>query len=246
MKLETSATDPRGRLIAIGDVHGCSHALEALLEAIHPTPDDRLVFLGDLIDQGRDSCAVLELIMDLQQQLEVVVIRGNHEEMLFGARESESLLRYWENCGGVATLNSYRFGGGLDAIPPHHWEFLAASQRYHETENFIFAHANYQHDLPMDEQPDYQLRWGLFKPEEMQAHQSGKTVIVGHTEQANSEILDIGFAICIDTACWRYGWLTALDVRSRQYWQASRWGVLREAEEPAHRGRLPQFERAYA
>lgn len=42
----------------------------------------------------------------------------------------------------------------------------------------------------------------LFEPEEMRPHQSGRTVVVGHTEQRNSEILDLGFAICIDTACW--------------------------------------------
>lgn len=40
------------RLIAIGDVHGCVHALDALLEAIAPVQDDCLVFLGDLVDQG--------------------------------------------------------------------------------------------------------------------------------------------------------------------------------------------------
>ncbi len=44
-----------GRLIAIGDVHGCVHALDALLEVIAPTQTDELVFLGDLVDQGRDS-----------------------------------------------------------------------------------------------------------------------------------------------------------------------------------------------
>ena len=38
-----------GRLIAIGDVHGCVHALDAVLESIGPTSDDRIVFLGDLI-----------------------------------------------------------------------------------------------------------------------------------------------------------------------------------------------------
>ncbi len=40
------------RLITIGDVHGCVHALDALLAAIEPTRSDQLVFLGDLIDQG--------------------------------------------------------------------------------------------------------------------------------------------------------------------------------------------------
>jgi len=228
-----------GRLIAVGDIHGCVHALDMLLEKIKPAEDDQLVFLGDLIDQGRDSAAVLDRLMDLQRCCQVVLIQGNHEEMLFAARESESRLRYWENCGGVSTLNSYSFGAGLDAIPQAHWDLLHSALPFYETSEFILTHANYAPKLPMNEQPEYQLRWELFEPDGMQPHYSGKTVIVGHTEQKNSEILDLDFAICIDTACWRHGWLTALDVNFREYWQASRWGILREAEEPTHRGKLP-------
>ena len=82
-----------GRLIAIGDVHGCVHALEALLESIVPTPVDTLVFLGDLVDQGRDSAAVIEHVIRLQKVCKVVLIQGNHEEMFKAARESESALR---------------------------------------------------------------------------------------------------------------------------------------------------------
>lgn len=234
------AQDP-GRLIAISDVHGCAHALEAVRDAIAPRPSDRLIFVGDLIDQGRDTAAVLDLILDLQKQCHVVLIQGNHEEMLWAARESEPSLRCWENCGGVSTLNSYRFGASLKDIPEKHWNLLASAVPYYETDDFIITHANYVPDLPMSEQDALHLRWTLFEPEHMAPHQSGKIVVVGHTEQAQHEILDIGFAICIDTSCWRYGWLTALDLHSREYWQASRWGVLREAEEPSHHGQLPPF-----
>jgi serine/threonine protein phosphatase 1 len=230
-----------GRTIAFGDVHGCVHALGALLDVIAPGPLDQLVFLGDLIDQGRDSAAVLDRLIDLQRRCQVVLIQGNHEEMLSTARDSESALRCWENCGGVSTLNSYRFGAGIDEMPPEHLQLLASCLPYYENDKFILTHANYLPNLRMSEQASFQLRWALFEPEEMRPHESGKTVVVGHTEQSNSEILDLGFAICIDTACWRYGWLTALELESRVYWQASRWGILREAEEPTHRGRLPAF-----
>ncbi len=37
----------RPRTIAIGDVHGCSRALETLLATIGPRPDDVIVTLGD-------------------------------------------------------------------------------------------------------------------------------------------------------------------------------------------------------
>lgn len=230
-----------GRIIAIGDVHGCAHALAALVEAISLTPHDQLIMLGDLIDQGRDSAEVLDRLIDLKQRCRLVLIRGNHEEMLFAARDGEEALRYWEVCGGVATLNAYRYGATLKDIPDEHWALLDECRDYYETDDFIFTHANYLADASMELQPAYQLRWALLDPAEAQPHCSGKTVVVGHTEQRDSEVLDLGFAICIDTGCWRYGWLTALEVGTRRLWQASRWGILRDRHEPAQRGLLSQL-----
>jgi serine/threonine protein phosphatase 1 len=231
----------KGRLIAIGDVHGCAHALDAVLSAIAPTADDCLVFLGDLIDQGHDSRDVIDRLIDLRLRCRVVVIQGNHEQMMLAARDNQEALRYWEVCGGFATLNSYRYGARIDAIPAAHWDFIGECQPYYETDKFIFTHANYAAELPMAEQPEHQLRWALFEPADMRPHVSGRKVFVGHTEQPNSEVLDLGFVACIDTACWRHGWLTAIDVRTDQIWQASRFGMLREQHEPTHRGQLPQI-----
>jgi serine/threonine protein phosphatase 1 len=229
-----------GRLIAIGDVHGCVHALEAVLTSLEPASDDRIVFLGDMIDQGRESREVLQRIIDLKRQCEVVLIQGNHEEMLYAARDDIKALRYWEHCGGVSTLNSYRFGGSLDDVPASHWALLDTCVPYYETDECILTHANYVADLPMAEQPEYTLRWELFDAAK-QPHLSGKTVVVGHTEQQSAEILDLGFAVCIDTVCCKYGWLTAIDVSSFEVWQANRWGVLRESVETSHRHRLKEL-----
>jgi serine/threonine protein phosphatase 1 len=234
-------TLPAGRLIAIGDVHGCVHALEALLDEIAPTPADRLVFLGDLVDHGPEVRDVLELILLLQRRTQVVLIQGNHEEMMLTAREKPEAVAYWLNIGGASTLNSYRFGGKIEEVPAEHWALIAQGRPYFETDEAIFTHANYIADLPMAEQPGRQLRWALFEPQELEPHMSGKPVIVGHTEQRNGEILDLGFTVCIDTACWRYGWLTALELPSRKVWQASRWGRVREIGEPSHREPLAEI-----
>lgn len=235
-----------GRLIAIGDVHGCFHALDAVLDSIEPTGTDRIVFLGDVVDSGKETREVLERIIALKHQCDVVLIQGNHEEMMYAARENEKALRYWENCGGVATINSYRFGGTLADIPSEHWQLLDTCVPYFETDEFILTHANYVPDLPMAEQPEYSLRWELFDHEKERPHFSGKPVVVGHTEQKNAEILDLGFATCIDTVCCKYGWLTALDVSTYEVWQASRWGMLRESEETSHRLQLKELLRPVA
>jgi serine/threonine protein phosphatase 1 len=232
---------PTGRVIAIGDVHGCIHALDAVLDVIAPTPADQFVFLGDLVDNGRDSRDVLNRIIELQSICQVVLIQGNHEEMMLAARTSAEAFNYWQNCGGATTLSSFRFPGRMEDVTDHHWALIESCQPYCETDDLIFTHANYLPDLPMPEQPGHQLRWTLFDPKEMRRHISRKPVIVGHTEQKEGEILDLGFAMCIDTACWRYGWLTAMDCYTGDLWQASRWGVMREPKEPSHRERLTQI-----
>lgn len=229
------------RLIAIGDVHGSAHALDAVIEAISPTPSDQLVFLGDMIDQGRDSRDVLARLIELKSRTRLILIQGNHEEMMLAARKDERALRYWEQCGGVPTLNSYRFGGKLADIPQEHWDLIDECQPYHETSEFIFTHANYLPELPMPMQPEHQLRWAIFDVDTMRPHESGKTVFVGHTERLPGEIVDLGFALCLDTACWRGGWLTAMEVSTREIWQASRWGVLRDPGEPGQHYKLPQL-----
>lgn len=72
-----------GRLICIGDVHGCIDELNALLEKIEPHTGDRLVFLGDLVDRGPDSPAVVRRVRGLLDVLPgSSVVLGNHEGKL--------------------------------------------------------------------------------------------------------------------------------------------------------------------
>lgn len=220
-----------GRTIVLGDIHGCAHALDAILNEVQPQADDLIISLGDFIDTGRDTAAVIDRLMALEQSCSLVTIKGNHEEMLLGALTSERLKHSWLMCGGVSTVNSYRFGGDIDAIPDEHLEFISRCRHYYETERHIFVHANYLPERSLSEQPDHALRWSLLEPPYPEPHCSGKTVIVGHTEQRSGEILDLGHVICIDTYCHAYGWLTALDVDSGEVWQASRWGALREGDE---------------
>lgn len=53
------------RTFAIGDVHGCRSQLDALLSAVAPAADDRLIFLGDLVDRGPDSKGVIAAVRRL-------------------------------------------------------------------------------------------------------------------------------------------------------------------------------------
>ena len=53
---------------------------------VRPRPEDQLVFLGDYVDRGPDSRAVLELLAGQRQRHHTVFLRGNHEEMMLDNR----------------------------------------------------------------------------------------------------------------------------------------------------------------
>ncbi|MCC9609757.1 metallophosphoesterase [Blastopirellula sp. JC732] len=221
------------RTIAIGDIHGCVHALDAVLEMIAPTASDTIVVLGDFVDQGWDVKSTIERLIQLESEVNLIHLLGNHEEMLLASLTCEKTCGYWENCGGARTLSSYRLGGSIEDIPDDHIEFIRRSRPYYETESCIFTHANAEPNLPMDQQPEYALRWKVLEPDAYECHYSGKTLFVGHTEQRSGEVLNLGCIQDIDTACWRNGWLTAIDVDELHIWQASRYGQMREGDEPA-------------
>lgn len=219
-----------GRLFAVGDIHGCSIALKALIEAIDPQPDDAIVSLGDVVDYGPDTRGVIEQLIELSGRCHLILLTGNHEEMLFQALNGRDDRRYWESCGGTTTRKSYPDRGDDELIDPDHFAFLKRNCRdYHETGEFIFVHANYFPNRPMPEQNGYTLRWEFIRPHQMAPHFSGKTVVVGHSTQTGGEITDLGFLVLIDTGVSMGGWLTALEVNSGEVIQANEQGQLRNS-----------------
>ena len=213
------------RIIAIGDIHGCSRALDSLLDRIEPESSDTVVTLGDYIDRGPDTPAVVERLLKLEKQCNLVSLIGNHEVMMLTALEQPSEIHFWLQCGGEPTVEAY--GGDLSAIPASHLDFLKNCRPFYETDDHFFVHANYVADLPLKQQPHFTMLWEHLSNHRPGPHLSGKIGVVGHTPQVNGEILDLGHLLCIDTYCYGGGWLTALDITSGNYWQANNVGELR-------------------
>ena len=210
------------RRFVIGDIHGCAKALRTLIDLIDPQPEDELVFLGDYVDRGPDSRDVIEQLITLKPKCKLIALRGNHEIMLTGVAFGGLDDKTWLNCGGVAAVSSY--GGSLKKIPAKHVAFLQELRPYYETDDAIFVHANYEFNLPMSEQNEAIMYWTHISHILPPPHQSGKRVFVGHTPQPLGRIRDAGHIVCVDTYCFGFGYLTALNIDTWETIQVDRHG----------------------
>lgn len=220
------------RTLAIGDIHGCLRAFDALLGEVDPQPDDVLVPLGDYVDRGPSSKGVLQRLLELSERCRLVPLKGNHELMMLAARDRSEEFRGWLSSGGRQTLASYEadqdWSTFAKAIPIRHWDFVSETcLPYHETSSHFFVHANVAPDLPLSEQDEDQLFWESLDPGTWNPHESGKTLVCGHSAQRSGRPLVLERAICIDTWAYGDGWLTCLDVDLEVYWQANQQGQTR-------------------
>jgi serine/threonine protein phosphatase 1 len=220
------------RTLAIGDVHGCLRAFDALLAEVDPQPDDVLVTLGDYVDRGPNSKGVLERMLGLAARCRCLPLKGNHELMMLEGREDTEHFSEWLKSGGKQTLASYQANEDsqtfAEAIPIGHWRFVSDDcMPYYETDTHFFVHANVYPQLPLAEQPDYMLYWETLEAGTWRPHESGKTMVCGHSVQRSGRPLVLDRAVCIDTWVYGDGWLTCLDVDLEVYWQANERGQTR-------------------
>lgn len=215
------------RLLAIGDIHGCYDALEGLLQLVEPSSKDTLVALGDYTDRGRDSKKVIQRLIDLQDETNLIVIRGNHDQLFYeSSRGSFNSTYTWHMNGGYRTLESYGVEHASE-VPQAHLDFLRNARDYYETDRFIFVHGTLDPDLPLREQDWERWRWKhLFDDNPLFAkrHMSGKIVVCGHTPQHEGDPLVREGICCLDTACCYGRFLTAMDMLTGEYWQVDNKG----------------------
>jgi serine/threonine protein phosphatase 1 len=214
-----------GRILAIGDIHGCHVALDVLLAKVSPMADDTLVVLGDVVDRGPGTKQAIDRLLELDCVCCVVFILGNHEEMLFDALAGVAgVLDPWLAVGGRETLGSY--GGTFDSIPEEHTAFLKSGLNYWQTDADIFIHANLEPGVPLERQTDDWLRWRKVSGAEP-PHPSGKRIICGHTPTRTGLPQVFDGWVNIDTGAYRGLCLTCLDVGTDDFHQAAQTGEYR-------------------
>ncbi len=215
------------RRIVIGDVHGHYDGLMLLLEALAPSSDDRVYFLGDLIDRGPKSAQVLDFV----QQSPYQTLLGNHEQLMLEALSGASVdMRAWQSwlySGGDATVASYRDTG---MMPYKHLDWLRSLPTYLDLGDIWLVHAGVHPTMPIDEQSIEQLCWirkefhTISKP-----YFPNKLIITGHTITFTFEGVRPGELVRgqgwldIDTGAYhpKSGWLTGLDFSYRRVYQVN-------------------------
>jgi len=208
---------------AIGDVHGHVGKLTALLarcEAWLGGRDARFVFIGDYVDRGPDSRAVVELLIDAQCRSrpgEVVCLRGNHEAVVVAAANGtiDSLpgpvdVDLWlsEMGGGRHTLASYGVRHVAD-IPLEHLEWMAGLPLFHDDGVRYFAHAGVHPARPLSDQVEEDLLW-IREPFLSHTGPYGRLIVHGHTPVASRAPDWRGNRLNIDTGAGYDGPLTAV------------------------------------
>ena len=148
---------PRGRrAYAVGDIHGCLdklvalHALIAADFSTRPTRSAVLIHLGDYIDQGPDSAAVVALLAAGPPipGLPTINLLGDHERMLLDALDGDrAAATDWLWAGGKEALASWGLPADLPrddwgtALPAAHIAWLRGLKLFHQEGDYLFVHA---------------------------------------------------------------------------------------------------------
>lgn len=219
---------PDEAFFVIGDLHGCDHLLGQLLGKIEQADKDgqaRLVFVGDYVDRGEESAAVLRRLFDLQNT-SAICLAGNHEDMMlkFIDQPAERGAR-WIKFGGLQTLASFGVSGVstgsngqalehardqlIQAMGDDLIAWLRSLPTFWQSGNVAVVHAAADPAVPVDQQQERVLKWG-HKDFTQTPRQDGIWIVHGHTI-VDSPAIEKG-RVSVDTGAYATGRLTAASI----------------------------------
>lgn len=227
MIFDKAKVSPNEVIFAIGDIHGRLDLLEEKIRAIKLKMnefDDKysfhLVFLGDYIDRGRESCQVIEKLMSLEiSNCTMHYLMGNHEDILLKFLSNPSKYhKRWMAIGGAATLTSFGIDGANDPqmikqdmlkqMGVKMLGFLNDLKFSYTNADYFFCHAIPRTDQPLAQQS----KNTLVNNRKVDTPDYEKIVIHGHV--SGDRVKFLGSKINIDTRAYATENLTCLLVNN--------------------------------
>lgn len=216
------------RRIFIGDVHGHYDGLMTLLESVAPSDADQVYFLGDLIDRGPNSAAVVDFVANSRH----TCLLGNHEQMLLeafpGDEISYSALQAWLCSGGQSTVMSY--DQSSNQVLFEHLKWMRSLPTHLDLGDVWLAHAGVNPRVPLAEHTPQEYCWVRDEFHSIETpYFPDKVIITGHTITFTLPDVPPGAIakgpgwLDIDTGAYhpRSGWLTALDYTNEKVYQVN-------------------------
>lgn len=213
------------RIYAVGDIHGRYDLLLQLQEQIsvdaaeHPNKTKTVIYLGDYVDRGPDSHAVLEHLSTRPLlDFTAVFLKGNHEQAMLDFLREPGAHADWLAYGGLATLSAYGIRAAARdleqiaqefrlALPQHHYHFLERLEMYHVVGGYLFVHAGIRPAVSLEHQSPNDLLWIR---DTFLSYRKPHTHCVVHGHSVTDEAEFRANRIGIDTGAFATGRLSCL------------------------------------
>jgi serine/threonine protein phosphatase 1 len=231
-----AAMTPGQRVYAIGDVHGRLDLYDQLIEQIRldnaarPPAQTLVLLLGDLIDRGPDSAAMVRRAMEPLGWARLIAIKGNHEAALLDALDGDRrMLNLWLRNGGIEAARSWGVPDSVlmegsadeilaavtEAISPSERTWLARLPLTIQFGGYFFAHAGVRPGVRLNDQRETDLLW--IRDDFLgSTRELGAVVVHGHS--VREEVEERPNRIGIDTGAYVTGRLTALGLEGSASW----------------------------
>jgi serine/threonine protein phosphatase 1 len=170
----------------IGDIHGCYFTLQEMLKN-WDSNQEKLILLGDYVNKGKHTFAVLEFLMELDKKFpnQIVMLKGNND-YLFEEYFRDSISLSSKQKFEMYNLNYLQTLDWMQELPHQYVNGTVYASHAGISEDSIF---------PLDQEDDLEVLFNRKPLKNIQKRQFLGHIVVEEPlfdEQANAWYLDTG------------------------------------------------------